>query len=98
MTPIKKSFSITTSPSPKIQFLVDKAKKDLGNFTECALTDRDDLEDKYHSAWVCEYTHIILNNKTEKKELSLNETFEIHGRALFDTTTSYIIAPLPQIK
>ena len=94
----KRELYITTSPSPKIQFLVDKAKKDLGNFTECALTDRDDLEDKYHSAWVCEYTHIILNNKTEKKELSFNDTFEIHGRALFDTTTSYIIAPLPQIK
>ena len=90
----KRELYITTSPSPKIQFLVDKAKKDLGNFTECALTDRDDLEDKYHSAWVCEYTHIILNNKTEKKELSFNDTFEIHGRALFDTTTSHIIAPI----
>lgn len=91
----RKTIFIKTLPKAKVEFLVDKNKKDLVNFTYCGMTDKDDLEEKYHDGWVCEYTHLLLDNKTEKKEeLSWNDTFQVHGRAIFDTTSSYIIAPL----
>ena len=55
------------------------------------LTDRDDLEPKYHDAWVTELSH-ILTGKSEK-EFMWNNTEEINGRAILDSSSKYIFLP-----
>ena len=55
------------------------------------LTDREDLDPKYHDAWVTELSH-ILTGKSEK-ELKWNNTEEINGRAILDSSSKYIFVP-----
>ena len=55
------------------------------------LTDRDDLDPKYHGAWVTELSHILTG--TTKKELMWNNTEEINGRAILDSSSKYIFIP-----
>lgn len=55
------------------------------------LTDRDDLDPKYHEAWVCELSHILTG--TSQKELTWNNTEEINGRAILDSSSKYIYLP-----
>ena len=55
------------------------------------LTDRDDLDPKYHEGWVTELSHILTG--TSEKELTWNNTEEINGRAILDSSSKYIILP-----
>lgn len=55
------------------------------------LTDRDDLDPKYQGAWVTELSHILTG--TSKKELYWNNTEEINGRAILDSSSKYIFLP-----
>ena len=55
------------------------------------LTDRDDLDQKYREGWVTELSH-ILTGKSDK-ELTWNNTEEINGRAILDSSSKYIILP-----
>ena len=55
------------------------------------LTDRDDLDPKYHEAWVAELSHILTGSS--KKELFWNNTEEINGRAILDSSSKYIFLP-----
>lgn len=82
----------SSNPKQSIQFPIDKRKLDQANFTSCGLTERKDLDAKYHNSWVCDYTHI----KPTKANL-MNEMIEINGRAVFDANSQYIIAPIEYI-
>ena len=55
------------------------------------LTDRDDLDPKYREGWVTELSHILTG--TSEKELTWNNTEEINGRAILDSSSKYIILP-----
>ena len=55
------------------------------------LTDRDDLEPKYHEAWVAELSHILTG--ASPKEFTWNNTEEINGRAILDSSSKYIFLP-----
>ena len=55
------------------------------------LTDRYDLEQKYHNAWATELSH-ILTGKT-KSDFIWNNTEEINGRAILDSSSKYIYLP-----
>lgn len=55
------------------------------------LTDREDLDPKYHGAWVTELSHILTG--TTEKELMWNNTEEINGRAILDSSSKYIFIP-----
>ena len=55
------------------------------------LTDREDLDPKYHQAWVTELSHILTG--TSKQELMWNNTEEINGRAVLDSSSKYMFLP-----
>jgi hypothetical protein len=55
------------------------------------LTDRDDLDAKYQQGWICELSHILTG--TSEKEFVWNNTEEINGRVLLDSSSKYIFAP-----
>jgi len=55
------------------------------------LTDRDDLDPKYHNAWVVELSHILTG--MSKKEFEWYNAEEINGRAVLDSSTKYIYIP-----
>ena len=90
---------LSTTPSPQLSLFVDKPQEHLTTFTNCSLLDSNELIDKkYHDSWICDYSHVLIVNKTNSanvsvSNLSWNDTIEIHGRVLFDSTTSYIIIP-----
>lgn len=93
---------LSTTPSPQLSLFVDKPQQHLTTFTNCSLLDSNELIDKkYHDSWICDYSHVLIVNKSDTTSngvntsvnLSWNDTVEIHGRVLFDSTTSYIIIP-----
>ena len=55
------------------------------------LTDKDDLDPKYHEAWITELSHIL--SGTTQKEIMWNNTEEINGRAILDSSSKYIFLP-----
>ena len=55
------------------------------------LTDRYDLAQKYQCAWVTELSHILTGKS--KQELLWNNTEEINGRAVLDSSSKYIFLP-----
>lgn len=79
---------LTSSPTLLVQFRVDIPKAETNEYTTCKLTDKDDLNKKYRNGWLCEFTHLLSGQYS-----NWNQTFEIHGRAIFDTTSLYINAP-----
>ena len=52
------------------------------------LTDRYDLEQKYQEAWVTELSHILTGKS--KSDFIWNNTEEINGRAILDSSSKYI--------
>ena len=89
---IKKKLIYINTPLLKIQFQVNKLKNETKNFNNCSLTDKYDLDEKYYDSWICEYSHILIGNKTNN--LTWNDSMEINGRAIFDTTSSFITIPI----
>lgn len=79
---------LTTYPSLKLQFRIDIPKAERSKYTTCKLTDKEDLNSKYRNGWICEFTHLMSGQYDD-----WNQTFEIHGRAIFDTSSLYINAP-----
>jgi hypothetical protein len=55
------------------------------------LTDRYDLEQKYQEAWVTELSHILTGKS--KSDFIWNNTEEINGRAILDSSSKYIYLP-----
>jgi hypothetical protein len=55
------------------------------------LTDRYDLDPKYQESWVTELSHILTGKS--KQELLWNNTEEINGRAVIDSSSKYIFLP-----
>ena len=55
------------------------------------MTDKDDLDQKYHGAWITELSHIL--SGTTQKEIMWNNTEEINGRAILDSSSKYIFLP-----
>lgn len=94
---------ISTTPSPQLSLFVDRPREHLNSFTNCSLLDSSELVDKkYHDSWICDYSHLLIVNNSEgtgvnESTLSWNNTIEIHGRVLFDSTTSFIIIPVQYI-
>ena len=56
------------------------------------LTDKSDLPNKYHDAWIVELSHILTG--TSKKELVWNNTEQINARAVLDSSSRYIYLPI----
>jgi len=55
------------------------------------LTDRYDLEQKYQEAWVTELSHLLTGKS--KSDFIWNNTEEINGRAILDSSSKYIYLP-----
>ena len=80
-------------PIPKMKFAVDISKNEKKKFFYCDLTDRDDLNKKYKESFICDYSHLILDNNK-----NFNESILINGRAIFDSTNNFIIIPIDYIE
>lgn len=89
---LNKRIIYVNTPILKIEFQVDKLKNETKRFNNCSLTDKYDLDEKYHNSWICEYSHLFIGNNS--KNLDWNDSMEINGRAIFDTTIAYITAPI----
>lgn len=57
----------------------------------CNLTDREDLEPKYHQSWMVELSHILTGSTP--KEFMWNNTEQINARAILDSSSKYIFLP-----
>ena len=86
-----KEIYLKSYPVSHINFAVDISKSEKKKYTFCDITDRDDLSKKYRESFVCEYTHLLLDNDY------FNESILINGRVIFDTTSNYIIIPFDYI-
>ena len=82
---LNKRIIYVNTPILKIEFQVDKLKNETKRFNNCSLTDKYDLDEKYHNSWICEYSHLFIGNNS--KNLDWNDSMEINGRAIFDTTS-----------
>lgn len=86
-----KEIYLKSYPISHINFAVDISKSEKKKYTFCDITDRDDLSKKYKESFVCEYTHLLLD------DVFFNESILINGRVVFDTTSNYIIIPFDYI-
>lgn len=86
-----KEIYLKSYPVSHINFAVDISKSEKKKYTFCDITDREDLSKKYRESFVCEYTHLLLDNDY------FNESILINGRVIFDTTSNYIIIPFDYI-
>ena len=98
----RKVLYFSTLPYPKIQFHVDIPRTQNLSFTECALSDRSNVDDDYSEMWMCDMSHIFLPNKTNTvADFAFNNTIEVKTKAGFDAKSYYITVPikyLPMIK
>lgn len=67
-------------------------------FTNCNITETDDLDDKYRAGWVCELTHVFLNSQDKKISLFDENSYEVNARAIFDSAYQYISIPKTKLK
>jgi len=54
----------------------------------CNLTDRADLDSKYHQSWMVELSHILTGSSP--KEFNWDNTEQINARAILDSSSKYI--------
>lgn len=85
---------MTTLPQSKIDFITSDNELLVNEYQHgCALLNASLLNDKkYRDAWICEYTRLLVSSGT-----TWNESVAINGRALFDSTTMYIVAPIEYV-
>ena len=61
------------------------------NYFYCNVTDREDLEQKYHQSWMVELSHILTGSSP--KEFMWNNAEQINARAILDSSSKYIFLP-----
>lgn len=61
----------------------------LDKYHECNTTLSEGLDDMYRDGWICDLTHILIDNSN-----NFDDTEEIDGRIIFDSTFSGLSAPL----
>jgi hypothetical protein len=85
---------MTTLPQSKIDFITNDNELLVNEYQHgCALLNASELNDKkYKDGWICEYTRLFVSSG-----LTWNESVAINGRALFDSTTMYIVAPIEYV-
>ena len=70
----------------------------INEFKYCNLTRKSDLDNLYSESWVCELSHLIM----EDNNLDLNSTWKnanlIRARAVFDTRQKNIILPIKYLE
>ena len=85
---------MTTLPQSKIDFITNDNELLVNEYQHgCALLNASELNDKkYRDGWICEYTRLFMSSSA-----TWNESVVINGRALFDSTTMYIVAPVEYV-
>ena len=92
--------TMTMQPQSKIEFVSADDALSLNDYQHgCSLLNASSLSDtKHRDSWVCEYSHVLVSRTNTNSNLTWNSSVPIHARALFDSTTMHIIAPLEYIE
>lgn len=82
-------------------FVIDKETLTIGKIPDqykstptsnCQIVDTNDLDDEYKSGWMCEISHVLIDDNDRKGFKDSHEVFP--SRVVFDTMSEYITIPM----
>ena len=93
---------MNTQPQSQIEFVSADNELLINEYQHnCSLLNASLLNDKkYRDSWICECSHLLVSQSSNNNSdgLTWNNTVPLHARALFDSTTMYIIAPIEYVE